>query len=284
VPYTAGSTIDIIPRMVFEPLASQLGQPIIVENRGGAGGTIGAAAVARADPDGYTLLVNSSAHSATPAAYPKAPYDTVRDFAAVIPLGNLPNVTVISPAKGIKTLQELAAAAKARPGTLSYASVGVGTATFLSAERFRLSAGFQAVHVPFKGAPEALTEVMTGRVDFFCCGISSALPFIRDGKLLALAVSTPTRASALPDVPTMLDAGFVHADYTFWIGMFVPAKTPLTIIEKLHQDTLNVLQKPVMLEKLSQQGVDPMPMTPVEFDALVKDEIAINAALLKAAG
>src|SRR6185295_2576391 len=185
VPFTAGSTIDIVARIVFEPLSQQLGQSIIVENRGGAGGTIGAGAVARSDPDGYTVLAHSSAHSATPAIYPNAPYDTARDFAAVAALGSSPNVLVISPEKGIKTLKDLVAAAKAKPGAINFSSAGVGSATHLSAERLRFSAGFEAQHIPFRGMPEALTEVMTGRVEFSSSSIAAALPFIRDGKLLA---------------------------------------------------------------------------------------------------
>src|SRR5262245_52562254 len=195
VPFTPGSTIDIAGRIVLEPLSSQLGQTIVVENRGGAGGTIGTAAVARAEPDGHTILVHASAHSAAPAAYPNAAYDTARDFSAVIPFGTVPNVTVVAPAKGIKTLGELVAAAKSGP--ISYASAGVGSATHWAAERLRVSAGFSAIHVPFRG-PEGLVEVVAGRIDFFCAGISAALAFIREGKLVPLAVSTPKRSRALP--------------------------------------------------------------------------------------
>ena len=284
VPFSAGSTIDIVSRIVFDPLSQQLGQSIIVENRAGAGGTLGAAAVARAEPDGYTLLVNSSAHSATPAIYANAPYDTARDFAAVASLGSSPNVTVISPAKGFKTLQELVAAAKAKPGTITYATAGLGSATHLSTERFRYSAGFEGIHVPFKGMPEALTEVMTGRVDFSCSSFVAALPFIRDGKLRALAVTTPKRSSALPDVPTSLEAGFANSDYTFWTGMLLPAKTPRDIIERLHQETQKALRAPVVPQKLVQQGVEPMPIAPAAFDAQIKNEIDSNIALIKAAG
>ncbi|MGA9951061.1 MAG: tripartite tricarboxylate transporter substrate-binding protein, partial [Xanthobacteraceae bacterium] len=167
VPYGAGSTTDIVPRVVFDQLSSQLGQSIIVENHPGAGGTIGSAFVAKADPDGYTLLVNSSAHTISPALYPNLSYDPARDFAAVIPLGVSPNVLVVSPSKGFKTVGDLVAAAKAAPGALTFSSVGIGTATHLSAERFRASAGIKVVHVPFKGGAEAMTEVMAGRVDFF---------------------------------------------------------------------------------------------------------------------
>jgi tripartite-type tricarboxylate transporter receptor subunit TctC len=282
IPFTAGSTVDIIGRIVLEPLAAQLGQPIVVENRGGAGGSIGAAAVAKADPDGYTLLINASAHSAAPAIYPNLSYDTARDFSAVVSFGSVPNVTVISPARGIRTLPELIAAAK--NSSLTFASAGIGSATHWSAERLLLSAGVKALHVPFKGGPEALTEVMTGRVDFMCPGVSSSLAFIREGKLIPLAVCTPTRTAALPDVPTSLEAGYPDSDYTFWNGMFVPAATPRDIVERLYKDTEQVLQRPGVRARFAPQGIEPMPLTPAEFDALVRKEIAINMALVKAAG
>ena len=281
IPFTAGSTVDIVGRLVLEPLASQLGQTIVVENRGGAGGTIGTAAVARAEPDGYTILINASAHSAAPAAYPNVPYDTAKDFSAVASFGSVPNVVVIAPSKNIKTLAELAAAAKAR--SLTFASAGVGSATHWAAERLRLSGGFQAVHVPFRGGPEALTEVMTGRVDFMCIGVSSGLGFIREKSLLPLAVCTPKRTPALPDVPTTLELGFADSDYTFWNGMLVPAKTPRDIVDRLYRETQKALQLASVQEKFAPQGIDPMPLTPAEFDALIKREIAINLALVKAA-
>src|SRR5262245_21651869 len=275
VPFTPGSTIDIAGRIVLEPLSSQLGQTIVVEDRGGAGGTIGTAAVARAEPDGHTVLVHASAHSAAPAAYPNAPYDTARDFSAVIPFGTVPNVTVVAPAKGIKTLGELVTAAKAGP--ISYASAGVGSATHWAAgrrtqwaaDRLRLSAGFSATHVPFRG-PEGLVEVMAGRIDFSCAGVSAALAFIREGKLVPLAVNTPRRSRALPDVPTTLEAGYPDSDYYYWMGMLVPGKTPRYIVERLYQETQKVLRLPAVTEKFAPQGIEPMPLTPAEFDALIK--------------
>ncbi len=284
MPFSAGSTGDIVARIVCDPLSQLIGQPVVVENRVGAGGTIGAGMVARAEPDGYTLLVNSSAHAAAPAIYANVPYDTARDFAAVAALGSSPNVTVIAPDKGIKTLQELVAAARVKPGGLSFATAGVGSATHFSTERFRLSAGFAALHVPFRGMPEALTEVMTGRVDFSCSSISAALPFIQDGKLLALAVTTPQRASALPNVPTSLELGYANSDYTFWTGMFAPAKTPRDLIEKLHAEVQRAIAMPGVKEKLAIQGVDPMPVGATAFDAQVKAEVESNIALAKAAG
>jgi tripartite-type tricarboxylate transporter receptor subunit TctC len=282
IPFSAGSTVDIVGRIVLDPLSNQLGQPIVVENRGGAGGSIGSAAVAKSEPDGYTLLVNASAHSAAPAVYSNLSYDPAGDFSAVISFGSVPNVTVIAPAKGIKTLQALVAAAKA--GSLTFGSAGTGSATHWAAERLRLAAGFNAVHVPFRGGPEALTEVMTGRVDFMCIGISSGLPLVRDGKLLALAVNTPRRSSALPDVPTTLEAGYADSDYTFWNGLLVPAKTPGAIVDRLYMECQKALALPAIADKLKPQGLEPMPMTPKEFDALIRREIAANIALVKAAG
>jgi tripartite-type tricarboxylate transporter receptor subunit TctC len=284
IPFTAGSTIDIVARIVFEPLSQQLGQSIIVENRGGAGGTIGAGAVARAEPDGYTLLAHSSAHVATPAIYPNAPYDAARDFIAVAALGSSPNILVVSPEKSFKTLQELVAAAKQKAGAMTFGTAGVGSSTHFTTERFRFSAGFEGVHVPFRGMPEVLTEVMTGRVDFCFSTIASALPFIRDGKIVALAVSTPKRSSFLPNVPTTLELGYANSDYTFWNGLFAPAKTPREIVERLHLEAQKAATSPAVREKLAQQGIDPMPITPAEFDALIRKEIAESIALVKAAG
>jgi len=282
VPFSAGSTIDIIGRIVLEPLSAALGQNIVVENRGGAGGTIGTALVARAEPDGYTILIHASAHSAAPAAYPNVPYHASRDFSGVSIFGTAPNVTVISPAKGIKTIQQLVEAA--RKGSMTFASAGVGSATHWAAERLLSAAGIKAVHVPFRGGPEALTEVMTGRVDFLCTGISSGLSFIRSGQLLPLAVSTLKRSSALPDVPTTTEAGYPDSDYTFWNGMLVPAKTPRAIVDRLHAAMQKVLSLPAVIERFRQQGIEPMPLSPAEIDAMIVKEIKDNLAIVKAAG
>ena len=284
IPFGAGSATDVIPRIVFDELSARLGQPIIVENRGGAGGTIGATAVAKAEPDGYTLLVNSSAHTITPAIYPNLAYDAASDFIAVGAIGSVPNVLIIAPSKGLKTLAAFVAAAKAKPGSFNFASVGVGSAVHLSAERFRISAGYEAVHIPFKGGAEALTEVIAGRVEYYFCPIATALPHIRDGRLLGLAVSSPQRASALPDVPTTLESGYADSDYTFWIGMFAPAGTSKEIVDKLNREMAAAVQAPAVREKLSALGVELMPMTPAAFDAYVKGELVRYATFAKAAG
>jgi len=284
IPFGAGSASDIIPRIVLDQLSSRLGEPVIVDNRAGAGGTIGAAAVVKSEPDGYTLLVNSSAHTIAPALYPNLSYDVRRDFVAIGAIGSVPNVLVMSPARGIKTIQDFVAAAKAKPGSFTFATLGVGSAVFMSAERFRVAAGYEAVHVPFKGGPEALSEVIAGRVDYYFCPVATALPFIRDGRLVALAVSSPTRTAALPDVPTTLEAGYRDSDYTFWMGMFAPAKTPKDIVEKLSRELAAAVQAPAAREKLGALGVEPMPMTPAEFDAYVTAELGRYASFAKTAG
>jgi tripartite-type tricarboxylate transporter receptor subunit TctC len=218
-----------------------------------------------------------------PAIQPM-PYDPVQDFAAITPLGNVPLVLVIAPEKNIKTLKELVAAAKAKPGSINYAAAGIGTPPHLTTERFRLAAQFEGQLVPFKGAPEALTEVLTGRVDFYFCPITPAMPFIREGKLLALAVSSSKRASALPDVPTTVEAGFPDSDFDFWIGMVVPKRTPRDIVARIHQETVNGLRDPAVKEKLGKLGVEEMVMSPDDFDARIAREAPIAVALAKAAG
>jgi tripartite-type tricarboxylate transporter receptor subunit TctC len=269
---------------VFDQLAIQLGQPIVVENRGGAGGTIAVTMVARAPPDGYTILAASSALTVAPWLHPSLPYDTSRDLAAIAALGSIPNVLVTSPLNGSKTIAQFIAAARAKPGSFNYTSTGVGTATHMSAERFRVSAGIEAVHVPTKSGPEALTEVLSGRADFYLCPLATALPFIHDGKVLGLAVSGARRLPELPDVPTTSEAGLANADYTFWLGLFAPAKTTRDIVRRLHDETVKAMRSPNVAEKLATLGVAPMPMAPEQFDALVRDEIASNAVLVKAAG
>jgi tripartite-type tricarboxylate transporter receptor subunit TctC len=284
VPVGAGSTTDIIPRVVFEQLSVQLKQSIVVENRVGAGGATGSASVAKAEPDGYTILAHGSALTISPALHSNLGFDPARDLVPVIPLGASPNVLVVPPDRGWKTVGDFIAAAKAKPGALNFSSVGVGSNTHLSAELFRRSAGVEAVHVPFKGGAEAMTEVIAGRIDFFFGPVGLVLPQIQDGKLRALVVNGAKRSSALPDIPTTLEAGIKNAEYPIWFGLFVPAKTPRDVVTKLHGETLKALQSPKIAEKLAALGVDPMAMSPADFAAHVQSEIARNADLVKAAG
>jgi tripartite-type tricarboxylate transporter receptor subunit TctC len=282
VPYSAGSAADIVPRIVFEQLTHQLGQPIVIENRPGASGTIGARIVAHAAPDGYMLLAASSGYTIAPATIANLPYDPVKDFVAIASLGDLPNVLVISPSKNIRTVQQLVAAAKVTP--ITFGTTGVGGPIHLTMERFRQAAGFQARIIPFKGAPEALTEAMAGRIDVYYAPILSALPFIQGGKLLPLAVSSRKRASVLPDVPTTLEAGYPNSDYNFWIGLFAPAKTPRAIVERLNAEVSKALATPAVVEKLEKIGVQPVAMTSEQFNEFVRQEFKTNAELAEAAG
>jgi len=284
VPFTPGSATDIMARTVADKLTMNLGQTFVVENRPGAGGTIGGALVARSDPDGTMLLVHSSSYTVTPSTYTNLPYDTLRDLTGITPLGLLPNVLVIAPSKGIRSVKELVAAAKAKPGSMNAASVGIGSATHLNAERFRLGAGIDVVNVPFKGTPEALTEVMTGRIDYYFCPVNAVLPLLKDGKLLGLAVGSTKRSIALPDLRTTLELGIPNSDYNFWVGMFAPAKTPRDVVSRLYQETARALQSPDVREKLARLGAEPMAYNPEQFNAYIREEIAANAALVKAAG
>ena len=284
VPIGAGSATDIVHRLVLEQVSAQLGQPIVVENRVGAGGTIGSAFVAKAEPDGYTILAHGSAHTIAPALYKSLPYDPARDFVAVAPVGISPAVLVVSPARGWNTVADLIAAAKARPGALNFSSVGVGSATHLSAERFVSSAGIRAMHIPFKGGAEAMLEVIAGRIDFFFGPVALVLPHIREGKLRPLAVNSAGRSAALPDVPTLREAGIKDADYPIWFGLFVSKGTPSDIVSRLNRETEKALQAPAVHDKLASLGVDPMVMSPPEFAAYVESEVALNAALARKAG
>jgi tripartite-type tricarboxylate transporter receptor subunit TctC len=280
VPLTAGSAVDIVPRIVLEQVAAQIGQSIVVENRTGASGTIGIRSVATSPPDGYTLLATSSSIVVSPFTVANAHYDPIKDFIAVAPLASLPNVLVVAPSQNIHTVQEFVANAKKK--RITYGSAGVGTPVYLAMEKFRLAAGFQGDFIPFRGAPEVLTEVITGRVDAYYAPLSAALEFIRSGKLVALAVSSRQRSSALPDVPTSLEAGYPNSDLNFWIGIFVPAGTPHDIVVRLSREIGIALANPEVREKLANQGVDPMMMSAEEFQAFVKAESASMAELAKA--
>jgi len=283
VPYAAGSATDLVPRTVFEQVGQQVGQSFIVENRPGGGTTIGSAQVKAADPDGHTILVHSNAIVTVPAIQLNVPYDPVKDFSGLTPLGNVPLVLVIAPSKGIKNVKELVAKAKAKPGELNYGAAGIGTPPHLAMERFRLAAGFEGQLVPFKGAPEALTEVMTGRIDIYFCPITPALPLIRDGKVLALAVSSSKRASALPDVPTTIEAGVPESDLDFWVGAFVPKQTPRDVVAKMQAEIAKAINNPATKSKLTTLGVEQMIMAPDAFDVRIAKEADMAVKLAKAA-
>jgi tripartite-type tricarboxylate transporter receptor subunit TctC len=282
VPLSPGSAADVVPRIVFEQVSAHLGQPIIIENRPGASGTIGARAVANSSPDGYTLLAHSSAHVIAKSTVANLSYDPVHDFAAVAPIGTLPNVLVISSEKNITNMPELVARAKQEPVT--FGSIGIGSPVHLAMERLRQSANLQARQIMFKGAPEALLEVMAGRLDVYYAPVGVALSMIGSGKLRALVVSSPTRVPILPNVPTTIEAGYPNSDYQFWLGVFAPAKTPWPIIEKLNTEIDKALQIAEIRVKLQDLGVQPMTMNPNTFTHFVQDELDANTQLTKMAG
>jgi tripartite-type tricarboxylate transporter receptor subunit TctC len=283
VPFTAGSVTDIIARTVGESMARNLGQPVIIENKPGAGGTIGAAQVAKSDPDGYTVLIHSSGHALNPAIYPNLPYDTVKDLTGITPLAAVPNVMVVSPARGWKSVADVIAAAKAKPGQMNYASAGTGSATHMNAEKFKLRAGIDAQHVPFKGTPEAITDVIGGRNDWFFAPLASALPLIKDGKLQALAISSAQRSSTLPNVPTTIEAGVPNSDYTLWVGLIVPSATPAPLVKRLHEEAIKAVQSPEVKARLAALGAEAMPMEPAAFNTYIRSEMEAAALIAKTA-
>ena len=283
VPFTAGSGTDIVARIVAERLGPALHTNVIIDNKPGAGGTIGAAQVAKAAPDGYTLLVHSAGHLVNPSIYPNLSYDTLKDFAGVTPLASLPNVLVTPPGR-FADVKDLVAQAKAKPGALNYGSAGNGSATHMNAEVFRLAAGIDAQHVAFRGTPEAMTETMAGRIDWFFAPMVSALPLIKDGKLKALAVGTAKRSSVLPDVPTTVEAGVPGSEFLFWVGMLAPARTPRPVIDRLQVEVARIMAAPDLKERLDKLGAEPFVMQPAEFDKFIADETAKAEKVVKAAG
>jgi tripartite-type tricarboxylate transporter receptor subunit TctC len=278
---SAGNAGDTVARIVLEQVSKQIGQSFVIENRPGAGGTIGSASVAKAEPDGYTMLVLSSSQGSYLVLHKTLPYDPLRDLLPVVLFGVQPSVLVAAPSKGWKSVTDLVAAAKARPGTLNFASAGLGSASHWAAERLRLATGIDVQHIPFRGPVEAFTEVMTGRVDFYYLPIAPALPNIRNGKIVALAVSTPKRAPTLPDVPMVVEAGYPDARYLFWGGLAVPTKTPRHIVNRLHEETQKALNVPAVQEKLATFGVEPMPMSVEQFGKFYRDDVAATVKLAK---
>ena len=280
---TPGATSDLIGRMVAEPLARQLGQSVVVENRGGAGGTLAAGAAARSEPDGHTLLLTSSAQSGMTWLYRSLPFDPVKDFSGVTPLAELPSVLVVPVQRNWSSLKDLIAAAKAKPGALNFGSGGVGSGTHLSSEKVMLGAGIAANHVPYKGTPEALVEVMTGRLDWIYTPAASVVSLLKEGKLKGLIVSSKARLEQLPHIPTAAQAGLADAEYVFWVGLLAPRKTPRPIVGRLNDAIVKVLRAPELAERLRQLGAQPMPMQPQEFDAFLVADTQMMGRLVKAA-
>jgi tripartite-type tricarboxylate transporter receptor subunit TctC len=283
VPFTAGSGTDIVARLVADKLGPALGTAVIVDNKPGAGGTLGAALVAKAPADGFTLLIHSAGHLVNPSIYPSLSYDTLKDFSGVTPLATLPNVLVTAPHR-FKDVKDLVAQAKTTPGGLNYGSAGNGSATHMNAEVFRLAAGVQAQHVPFRGTPEAMTETMSGRIDWFFAPLVSSLPLIKDGKLKALAVGTARRSGWLPQVPTTVEAGVPGSEYQFWVGLFAPAKTPRAAVERLHAEIAKIMAAADVKDRLDKVGAEPFVLAPADFDRFIASETTKAQEVVRKAG
>ena len=273
VAFTAGGVTDIIARTLTAKLAERWGQPVVVENRAGAGGSLAAVAVARAPADGYTLLVHSSGYAVNAALNPNLPYDPHKDLVAVAPLGSQAMVLVVNPTAGFHNVAGLISAAKARPGALAYGSAGIGSGGHFSAEQFRIAAGIDLLHVPYKGGAEAINDTAAGRLALTFNTITLALPYIRDGRLLALSVTGARRSSLLPDVPTIGEAALPGFEFTFWNGLWAPAGTPPQIVEQISRDLAQVVASAEVRERFARLGAEGMTMTPAEFARFVQREI-----------
>ncbi|NUA27900.1 tripartite tricarboxylate transporter substrate binding protein [Cupriavidus basilensis] len=284
VPFSSGSATDILARIVGNKLGESGRYQMIVENRPGAGGTLGAGLVAKAAPDGYTLILVSVGHAINATLYPKLSYDTVKDFAPVTLVATVPNVLVVNSASKLGSVKDVVAAAKARPGTMNFDSAGSGSSTHLSGELFKMEAGVDIAHIPYKGTGEALTDVMAGRVDLMFAPTVSAMPFVRQGKLKALAVTTPKRATALPDIPTVAESGLPGYAFESWFGVLAPAGTPKEIVAALNGEIAKALAAPEVRERLSVQGAEARTSTPQEFERYIKAEIAKLAPVVRQSG
>jgi tripartite-type tricarboxylate transporter receptor subunit TctC len=282
VPFSAGSATDITARTVFDQVGRQIGQTIVVENRGGAGTTLGAGMVAKSEPDGYTLLVSSTSHVVVASTYANLSYDVEKDFAPITALASIP--FVLATQAKYKTLKDLVDAGKKPGSNILYGTAGAGSSGQLFMERVRLVAGFPATHVPFRGTPEGMNELVAGRLDIYPAPALNAIGLARDGKISVLAISAPKRLALLPDVPTLAEAGLADALYNFWIGAFAPARTPTPIVDRLNREVVAALKVKAVADKIIELGGTPEPMTTAEFAAFVRKEIALNAEIVKASG
>ena len=281
--FTPGGGPDITARFLGQKLAERWHQQIVTDNRPGAGGTIAANIVANANPDGHTLLSVSNAHSVAAAIYAKLPYDTVKDFAGITMTASGPALLLVSPALGAKSAKDLIAMAKAKPGQFNFSSAGIGSGAHFAAELFKNMAGIEVVHVPFKGIPEAITETMTGRVQFFLSPLASALNLVKDGRAQAVGVSGAKRAPQFPDIPTIAESGLPGYRFDYWYGMLAPAKTPRAVVDKLNREITDIMRAEDVRTRWIALGVEPAPMTPYAFDQWIRDDIATSIKLARAA-
>jgi tripartite-type tricarboxylate transporter receptor subunit TctC len=283
VGFTPGGGPDITARFLATKLGENWKQPVVVENRVGAGSNIAAQALANAAPDGYTLLSVSSAHAVAPAIYAKLPFDAQKDFAGVTLTATGPALVIVAPNQGIKTVADLIALAKSKPGQLNFASAGKGSGSHFAVELLKSQAGIDMVHIPYKGIPEALTETMAGRVQVFIAPYASAINLVKDGKAIAIAVTSQKRMAEMPDLPTVAEAGVPGYEWVFWYGVLAPSKTPKAIVDKLQAEIASILKQPEVRQRFAPLGIAPVTNSPEEFDKLIVNEIANFTRLAKAA-
>jgi tripartite-type tricarboxylate transporter receptor subunit TctC len=284
VPFTPGSQTDILARWMGEKVTEASGQQVVVDNRPGAGGTIASQYVLAANPDGHTLMMVSTGHAGNATLYSKLPYDTVKDFSGVTRVASVPNLLVVPPSLGVKSVKELIALAKTKPGQFNFSSAGVGSGTQINGEMFKVVTGIEVTHVPFKGAPEALNETIAGRVQFCFTPILVAAGQVKAGRVIALAVSTAKRSSMFPDLPTVAEAGVAGFDYDQWYGLLASAQTPRPLLKVVNKEMVRVLTLPEIRDRMLTQGATPTPTTPEEFDAFIRTEVKRFAKVLIAAG
>jgi tripartite-type tricarboxylate transporter receptor subunit TctC len=283
VGFSAGSGVDVSARVIAQKLNERWGQPVVADNRPGAGGTIAAGIVAGANPDGYTIISVSAGHVIAPSLYSKLKYDTLKDFAGISTTVSLPNILVVSPSLGVKSVKELVALAKAKPGQLLFSSGGVGSGTHFASELFKARAKLDVSHVPFKGIPEALTETMAGRVSFTMSPVANVLPQVKAGKVVALAAAPAKRVSVMPDLPTMAEAGVPGYSWDTWFGWLVPAHTPRAVVRKLNEEVTRILVQPETRKHWDAMGAEPLPMKPEQFDRYIAEQIKVIADLVRTA-
>ncbi len=284
VPFTPGSATDILARLIAPKLLESWGQQVVVDNRPSAGGTVAGVIVANATPDGHTLMMTSSGFAGAAALYARLPYDTLKDFAGITQIASTPLLLVVAPTLGVKSTQELIALAQQKPGQINFGSSGIGSGTHFAGEFFKVSAGINVVHVPYKGTPEAITDTIAGRIQFFLSPVLPSMALVRSGRLLALGVTTKERLPMLPGVPTIAETAVPGFEYDGWYGLVAPARTPRAVINSLSQEVGRILRLPDVTERIASQGAAPRPTSPEEFDRLVRDDIAIRAKVFKAAG
>src|SRR5258706_4149259 len=284
VPFTSGSASDILARLIAPKLLESWGQQVVVDDRPSAGGTVAGAIVAGATPDGHTLMLTSSGFAGAAALYAKLPYDTLKDFAGITQVASTPLLLVVAPNLGVKSVKELIALAQQKPGQINFGSSGIGSGTHFAGELFKLTARIEVVHVPYRGTPEALTDTMAGRVQFFLSPVLPSMALVKSGRVLALGVTTKDRLAMLPDVPTIAEAALPGFDYDGWYGLVAPARTPRVIINALSREVGRILRLPDVTEPIASHGATPRPTTPQQFERFVRDDIVLRSRVFKASG